>query len=219
MGYKDLEPHLPKIASMNGFLTLVTVGTLLELSSVLSRLFYLPDYGGMSKEDREEMLTARYRYRLLINWYSRNYVLQMNHQWVHPSYVAKRHLLDTALCLNEYAKSINGKASRPEEVTTEAIQDELLRHFHNHAKDLYPAFKERRDIDGHNSLSWEGDKFTPKKRTPSLDLLMAASGSEEICDMGPEWLYLPISDIDVVEIDDEGEQEATTSKKIKGGSK
>jgi hypothetical protein len=90
---------MPNISSPEGLLDVIMVGNTLEFAFALNRHYTAKQ---TPPDVAEEQHVAMYRYRLFQSWYNRNYILNVEGQYLSPSYVFNRSLITFGAALCSY---------------------------------------------------------------------------------------------------------------------
>jgi hypothetical protein len=129
--------HVVDVTVLDGVLDIMALGNVIELARALDQL----QYSGMETTDEEldEMDAATTRYRLFVRWYSRRFAFIINDEWVSPSYIFRKGLIDYAATVLHYVREQEEDALTidDEHVLSAAVMKKhLLKHISTHWRRL-----------------------------------------------------------------------------------
>ena len=80
--------HIIDVSTKDGLLDMIALGNVIELSRALDQRHYT----GYDIDDHEqdEIDAVMTRYRLFIRWYTQNFALLIQKDWISPSYLLKK---------------------------------------------------------------------------------------------------------------------------------
>jgi hypothetical protein len=92
--------HIIDVTSIQGLLDMISLGNIIEFANALDHRTY--EGPELTPDEDQERLTAISRYHTFIVWYSNNFGLLIQDQWVNPGYLFKKRLVDFAVTVFEY---------------------------------------------------------------------------------------------------------------------
>ena len=100
--------HIIDVSTKDGLLDMIALGNVIELSRALDQRHYT----GYDIDDHEqdEIDAVMTRYRLFIRWYTQNFALLIQKDWISPSYLFKKRLVDFASTVLLYVREQEGAA-------------------------------------------------------------------------------------------------------------
>jgi hypothetical protein len=124
----------------------------LELAAALDRRSYTD---GITDEEKLEQSVARWMYRRLACWFEENYILSVENQWVHPSYIFKRSLIEFAAAVVVYKDLVAGEVPVVPGCSAKALRRKVFAIISDDMEELTPLL-EKLVNSSHNFLRWSG---------------------------------------------------------------
>lgn len=160
-----LEPqdgHIPDISTVEGLTDLMALGNILELAQVLNRRTY--QKGIINWQEQEEMAMARWRYRLLQNFFAKFFVVFANKMPIHTMSVFRRSLLEFAAAIIQYKRDTAQTAPRTPGCTPATMEAKVFAYFTSNFPELLPALRKLLQKSVY-SFCWSGPTLTVERRT------------------------------------------------------
>lgn len=175
----DTPSYVPDILTPRGFWTVVSTGNIIEFAVALDHRTYRK----VKLEDADEHEPAMSKYRFFIRWFTSNFVVLIDGQWVSATYLFWRSLVNFAAVLLKY-KTAEFEYEQlddsllEETFTPAALELRIRDHFHHNWPELLPFF-ERRCKDPGIWLTWQ-QEFEVMPRTPETEDDLAQRGLTEL---------------------------------------
>jgi hypothetical protein len=138
------SPHIVDVTSAEGLLDMISLGCLIEFSNPLDQRLYLNE--AIPHDEQEEIEAAMTRYRRFITWYQERFFVVIENEWINPSYLFSRRMVDFAATLVRYVteqeKDFHLGALTPHTLTQGSITRHLLNHFREGWSELTETFLE-----------------------------------------------------------------------------
>jgi len=125
---------------MEGLLDMIAFGNMVEFATALDQSTYNDD--NISPEEYEEQETTTARYRMFIRWFGQRFVLMIGLQWVNPSYLFQKSLVDFATTVYGYVIQEEPNLDHTTHLTPLALKKRLLLHISMHWQELTPYFEQ-----------------------------------------------------------------------------
>jgi hypothetical protein len=177
--------HLPDVATPTGFLDVVMVGTVLELSRALSRIYYGRAVDFLLIEEEN---VARWRYRQLITWFVQTYWITVGGTIVSPWYVVQRFLIEFASSLCAY-KTIWDRSDTHQGLSADQLLETIKRHLESDWPTLLPRFRQLL-VSPTNQFRWTGPQLEIFRR----DQLRPGTLLPEVMDIQTYPVHTALSD-------------------------
>jgi hypothetical protein len=182
----DRPAHIPDISTVDGLLTIIAVGNMVELAMALDHT----SYTGSSLQDRDEAEVAITRYHLFIRWFSQQYCLLIGQDCITPQYLFAKRLADFAATIYKY-RSIQCEGANSYKIpgfTPLKLQKLLSIHIDTSWPHLIPYFHQVLKNPS-TSLDWTGPKFSIYSRTNTFLHTLSNLGIHEQFDYSLDSIY------------------------------
>jgi hypothetical protein len=178
---------MPDVQTVEGLLSVLMVGSLLEFSKVFSHAAYI---GQESPEAAEERNAACLRYRQFMAWFASNHTTHFNGSFVNPWYIAHRLLIEFGSSLCAY-KEVASNEELDDSLTVAKLKRMVTHHIKSDWPMLLPRFSQLLDSPT-RSFQWTGPDFVIYRRDKLLQEFVV-----------PELNDLPVSPV-FSELEDKG---------------
>jgi hypothetical protein len=186
----DIEPewpaHIPNISTVNGLLTLITVGNIVELALALDHSSYTrsPLSAG------EEAEVAITRYHIFIQWFSQQYCLLIGQDCITPRYLFAKRLADFAATIYKYRTIQCGQANNQKipGFTPSKLHQLLSIQISECWPYLTPYF-DKAIKNPSSYLYWTGPVFSIRRRTNTLLQILSNLEIHEQFDYSLDSIY------------------------------
>jgi hypothetical protein len=185
------SPHIFDVTCQQGLLDMISLGCLIEFSRALDDRLYRKIEESIPQDEDDEIDAAQTRYRRFITWYQERFFIIIDGEWINPSYIFSRRLVDFAstivLYVKEQVKDFHKAPMEKHTLTVLSITKHLLTHFRGGWPDLAEAFFEVKKHPSHR-LYYEGPAIQIVARKPDWRQQFAALRLKE----RDEWSGAPL---------------------------
>jgi len=123
---------------------MISLGCLIEFSRPLDERLYTKE--SIPRDEQDEIDAAQTRYRRFITWYQQRFFIIIDGEWINPSYIFRRRLVDFAstlvLYVREQQDDFHTGAVGHHTLTETAMTKQLLNHFGQGWAELTETFLE-----------------------------------------------------------------------------
>jgi hypothetical protein len=151
------------VQTVEGLLSVLMVGSLLEFSKVFSHAAYT---GQESPEAAEERNAACLRHRQFMAWFASDHTTHFNGSFVNPWYIAHRLLIEFGSSLCAY-KEVASNEELDDSLTVAKLQRMVTHHIKSDWPMLLPRFSQLLDSPT-RSFQWTGPNFVIYRRDKLL---------------------------------------------------
>lgn len=193
-----LDPHVPDMSTQEGILDIIALGNLLEFSVALSQQHYA---GLLGPEAIAEQNAARWRYRVLMNWFGSKYATLIGDEWIHPSYLVNRLLVEFAAALVVYKRAMVNGAPEVKICDPSSFQDAIAAHLETDHPSLVPVWEEL-ITQTEGLFYWSGPAIKIRERTAEFKLFLRLSPDGELSQLANRPIYVSKGPPPEVEMED-----------------
>jgi hypothetical protein len=156
------DTHIPDISTVEGLTDLMALGNVLELAQVLDRRTY--QKGIINWQEQEEMAMARWRYRLLQNFFAKFFVVFANELPIHTMSVFRRSLVEFAASIIHYKRETALTAPKTTGCTPATVEAKVFAYFESNFPELLPVLRKllARTV---YSFAWSGPNLRVERRS------------------------------------------------------
>jgi hypothetical protein len=185
------------------------VGNVLEFADALSRPYYA---GNVAKDVLEEENVARWRYRQLIRWFSKNFVLLFNNSYVNPWYLVRMSITQFAATLCAYMETWKMKGIETKGCTPKKFRLAVFNHLRRQWVGLIPKFDELSDDKPSPTFAWNGPEFQVIRRNTLPEEVL----SSELLDLENYRITVADHEVEVPSTEKDSESDLTDIESEKG---
>jgi hypothetical protein len=177
------------VSTQEGLNAITAVGNLIEFAVALDHRTYNPQLA--EADDMDEIEAATSRFRLFIRWFTDNFCIFINNQWVCATYYFRKRLVDFAATLVKYkieADAVLPPHHRISQFTLSKFHFSLQQHIQNGWPSVHNYFEHAIQNADHR-LYYSGPVITIKRRTPDLLLRLQLLNMTEQVELSHSRIY------------------------------
>jgi hypothetical protein len=178
--------HIPNISTVNGLLTIIAVGNIVELAMALDH----SSYTGSLLQARDEAEAAITQYHLFIRWFSQQYCLLIGQDCITPRYLFAKRLADFAATIYKY-RSIQYKEANSQ-IILGFTPSKLHQLLSIHISECWPylmSYFNKAIKNPSSCLYWTGPVFSIRRRTNTFLQTLFNLGIQEQFDYSLDSIY------------------------------
>jgi hypothetical protein len=181
------SPHIMDVKEVQGLLAIMAVGNVVELSSALNHRIY--ENQNVNELEMQEQEAATTRYRLFIRWFSDNFSVTIGEEWINPTYLFLKRLVDFSATIYSYELAEHAKihrANRIRDLNPNTLRKMLRFHFLRNWPQLTGYF-DQAVLSPSPQLYYTGPQFEIARREDAERAFLEASKVESL-----QWKQVPI---------------------------